>query len=336
MNSSPFEAPTADHDPHAFAWLVVPAAWGLAGGACGTALGLTLQLTQAISGAAASGGLLAAAGGAFLGAVALMVERRSSLSRPELVDGRGTRSRPLHGAVLFLPVLVAFPSLLWLVFAGSIGVDSLLPAVAFGMIAVVVAVAGVRVLGRHQLARAIEALELGPHHGGYEPAIRTLSGLGRSWWLGRSVWSTARLNLAMLALNSGDGGQALSWADGVHRGAAGAWAGTTRALALLLQGGSPDEAEKSLTQALTGPGARAVQPEADAVRVLLVWRRDGEKTAHEVAQHLFGPQATALHRALLARLHERVGEAEEARMLRGPEVKQLLSSGLGQAIRELR
>ena len=31
------------------------------------------------------------------------------------MDGRGTRSRPLHGAVLFFPVVVAFPSLLWLV-----------------------------------------------------------------------------------------------------------------------------------------------------------------------------------------------------------------------------
>jgi hypothetical protein len=214
MNSSPFEAPSADHDPHAFAWLVVPAAWGLAGGACGTALGLTVQLTQAVSGAAASGGLAAAAGGALLGAVALIIERRSSLSRPELVDGRGTRSRPLHGAVLFLPVLVAFPSLLWLVFAGSIGVDSLLPAVAFGMIAVVVAVAG--------------------------------------------------------------------------------------------------------------------------VRVLLVWRRDGEQAAREVAEHLFGPQATALHRALLARLREKAGELDEARGLRGAEVRQLLSGGLGQAIHELR
>ena len=60
MNSSPFEAPTTDHDPHAFAWLVVPASWGLAGWACGTAAGLTLQLTYAVGGAAASAGLGAA------------------------------------------------------------------------------------------------------------------------------------------------------------------------------------------------------------------------------------------------------------------------------------
>lgn len=331
MNSSPFEAPTSDHDPIAFAWLVVPASWGLAGGALGTALGLTLQLTAAVAHAAPSGGLAAAALGACLGGAALLFERRSSLSRPELVDGRGTRSRPLHGALLFLPVLVAFPSLLWLVFVGSIGVRSLLPGVAFGMIAVLVAVSGIRVIGKHQLARALERLELGER----EEAIRTLSSLGRSFFLGRSVWSSARLNLAMLALNDGDGARALQWAEGVGRGAAGSWAAVARALALLLQRSPPDEAERWLQAAASGPGARAVQPESDAVRVLLVWRRDGEAAALQIAEHLHGPHATALHRALLARLRERSGDHASARSLRTAEVEDLLSRGMARSIPEL-
>jgi hypothetical protein len=91
-----------------------------------------------------------------------------------------------------------------------------------------------------------------------------------------------------------------------------------------------------LSKAMTGPGARAVQPEADAVRVLLVWRKDGEAEAREIGEELVGPGATALHRALVAALRERAGDADGARALRTEDVQGLLMGGMARAIPELR
>lgn len=330
--TSVFDAPRAvDRDPVAYAWFLVLGAWGLAGGAVGTAVGVTLQVTRAVADAGATFALCGMLAGAALGALALYVERSGSGARPELTDARGTRFRPLHGLVLGAPVVVAVPASLWMAVVSSVALDSLVPAFTFGMVAVGVGWGGVRVWARHRLARALESLEVGRA----EHAVPVLVRLGSAWWTGRNVRSTARLNLAMLALNDGDGDEALRWVEGVSGGVAGAWAATTRALGLLLRGDPPDDAEHWLTLAVNAPGGRAVQPEADAVRVLLVWRQDGETVARQVGEQLLGPTATALHRALLATLRERAGQIESARDLRTDDVLSLLAGRLGGAIPEL-
>jgi hypothetical protein len=330
--TDPFEAPLAEHEPVVVTWGMVLGSWGLGGAALGTAAGLTAQLFEAPSGFAPGLGIGGMLAGAVLGAGALVVERDRSLRRPLLVDGVGTPQRPLHGAVLGVPVLVAVPSLLWLVGACLVGFRQPLAAGAFGMVALVVGWAGLRVLGRHRLTRALEALELGRT----ERGVPLLHALAEAWWPGRSTRAAARLNLALLALNAGNGDEAIGWAAPIRGGAAGAWAATARALGLLLRGDPLEDVEACLVVALGSPGARAVRPEADAVRVLVVWRRDGPEAAREVGEALLDPTSTALHRGLLASLRARAGDGAGAAALRTPEVGALVSSGLGSAIPELR
>ena len=327
-----FEPPVAERDPALFAWLVVMVSWGLAGSAVGTAIGATLQLAYGVDRAAASLGIGGMVVAGMLGAVAMMVERSRSELRPELTDMRGTRSRPLHGVLLGVPVLVSVPSLVWLLIIASVGLDSLVPAITFGSLALVVAWAGLRISSNHRLARALEALEEG-HTGEARLALKSLA---ERIVVSRGAKTAARLNLAMLALNDGDGVSALEWAHAPTRSGAFAWAALARALAHLLNGDPPEEADIWLGKAMTGPGSRAVQPEADAVRVLLVWRMNGEDEARKIGEELVGPGATALHRALVAALRDRAGDAEGARAMRTEDVEGLLLGGMARAIPELR
>lgn len=332
MTGHPFEPPIAERDPVVFVWGIVLLAWGASGAAVGTAAGVTLQLTQGLDQAAPAAGVGGMVLGALSGAGAMLLERAKAERRPELTDMRGGRSRPLHGILLGVPVLAAIPALLWLVVIASIGLGNLVPAVTFGMLALGVAWGGLRVWSNHHLARALESLE----EGRTGEARIALQRLAERLVASRGAKTAARLNLAMLALNDGDGPSALLWATAPPRSGAFAWAAVARALGHLLCGDPPDEAEVWLTKAMTGPGARAVQPEADAVRVLLVWRRDGEAAARQVGEELLGPGATGLHRALLAALRDRAGDAAGAAALRTEEVEGLLLGGLGRAIPELR
>ncbi|MCB9688703.1 MAG: hypothetical protein H6735_26930 [Alphaproteobacteria bacterium] len=327
-----FEPPDTDDAPAAWSWATALLAWGMAGATAGTAVGATLQLVFGIPNAGAFWGLGGAALVAMAGGVALGVERNHAGHRPELTDVRGHRSRPLHGLMLGIPVLVALPSLLWLVIVVTIGLRSWVPALTFGMGAFAVAWAGQRVWSNHQLARTLEALELGRTL----EAKAALERLATRGFVSRSVRTAARLNLAMLALNDGDGDAAVDWADARPGTGAFAWAAVARSLGHLLRGDPVDEAEEWLTKAVTGPGARAVQPEADAIRVLLVWRRDGEAAARAIGEELHAPGATTLHRALLSVLRERAGDEAGARSLRTDEVEGLVYGALGRAIPELR
>lgn len=327
-----FEPPVSERDPALYAWAGVVSSWGIGGATLGTAVGATLQLTQGVPWAGMSLGIGGMAVAAALGAVAMTVERSRSELRPELTDMRGTRSRPLHGVLLGVPVAVMVPSLVWLLVVASVTLGSLVPAVTFGMLAVAVAWWGLRIWSNHQLARALEGLE----EGRTGEARLQLKSLAERFVVSRSARTAARLNLAMLALNDGDGVSALEWAHAPTRSGAYAWASLARALGHLLNGDPPEEADVWLGKAMTGPGSRAVQPEADAVRVLLVWRKDGEAEARRVGEELVGPGATALHRALLASLRERAGDRDGARSLRTEEVEGLLLGGMARAIPELR
>ncbi|HHO54594.1 MAG TPA: hypothetical protein ENK18_27895 [Deltaproteobacteria bacterium] len=334
MNLPPFEPPVRDPaqlEAHASTtrWGGVVGAWGLSGAVVGTSVGATLQLT----GAGSSAALLAGTGGLSLGAVlgigALLWDR--AVDRPALVDGLGGTSRPLHGAVLGIPILLALPALLTLVVVATVALGSALPALIFGATALGVVLAGQRVWSSHRLARALEALEAGRQ----EEARHTLQRLAQRWWVSARARQTARLDLAMLALQEGQATEALRWLEGLEGGIAGAWASLGRALACLLLDEPHERAEAHLRQALTGPRARAIQAQADAVRILVVWRGKGADEARRLAEQLHGPGATPLHEALLARLRAGAGDDLGAQALsRGP-VQALVASGLGRAIEEL-
>lgn len=324
-----FEAPDEEHEPESWGWVAVVVAWALAGATVGTAVGATLQVGGWLANGAPIG-LGSAAFAGIVGAGALVLERSRADRRPELVDTRGQRSRPLHGALLAVPVLAALPALAWLVVVVSLGWSSPVPALVFSMLGVGVAWGGQRVWSSHRLTRALEHLELGQR----DRAVRELEALAGSWVASRGVRTAARLNLALLALAEGDGDAAVDWAEVPSpRSGAYAWAAVTRALGHLLRGDAPDEAEDWLHKAVSGPGARAVQPEADAVRVLLVWRREGPQAARQVAEELWSPGSTTLHRAMLMVLRRDAGTPADD--LRTDEVDGLLHGGLGRAIPEL-
>ena len=311
-------------------WGLVLGTWGLSFSAIGTAVGGALQLAGWAEGSAASIGVGSGAAGALLGAVVLLMERAQAIHRPELLGPHGV-SRPLHGAVLGIPLLVvALPGLLSLAVVGMLALGSLVPVLVFGMAALGALWAGVRVLSQHRLARALEEVQLG------DDGARPLESVAGTWWLARQVREAARINLALLALREGDHEGAMPWLRGRWSGGAGAWASVGLALAHLLRGDPPAEAERHLRDALTSPRASDVQAEADAVRVLVVWRDDGPSVALALAEQLHGGPATALLRALLGTLRARHADPDgAATLLRDEAVVSLLRSGLGRVIPEL-
>lgn len=328
--TSPFDPPTQEVEVEQaraslLRWALVVGTWGLSFAAVGTAAGVTAQL-GGWSGAAqglASLGLLVGVG---LGALVLWIERLGARQRPEVVGANGVAERPLHGAVLLVPLcLVAAPGLSWLAGAAALVVQSPLPALGFGTGVLGALWAAHRVWAQHRLARGLEAYQVGEGTGG-------LAQVATSRWVTRPVRDGARINLALVALQEGRGEEALRWLDAPWRGSAAAWAAAGRALALLLVESRVDDAEEALREALVLPGRSAVDAELDAVRVLIVWRQHGPDAARDIAEQLYGPGAGVLHRALLGRLQ---GGPEGERLLEAPAVRSLLRSGLGRAIPEL-
>ena len=297
--------------------------WGLAGASVGSAVGGVLQVTQGMAGASSWAGTLGIGGGALLGAVALVIERRQAEQRPLLLDARGRGARPLHGVLFAIPVLAAIPALLVLGVVATIGMGHIAPFAAFGVTAGAVAWAGVRVWSTHRFTSALEDLE----RGDVEQARERLAALATSLTASRSARTAARLNLGMMALQEGQGADALLWYDAIGSGGAMAWALAGRALALLLVDRA-DAAATALSEAVASPAARQVQEQLDAVRVLLVWRTEGAEAAKVVGERLASPAATPLHRALLAALRAEEGSRDD-------EVMALLASGLGRAVPEL-
>ncbi len=325
-DANPWDSPV-DEERQARAatgrWGAVVGSWACAGAAAGTAGGGMVQLTQGVGGMAAQWGIGGLVTAAVAGAVVLGMERRSAMARPEVLDARGRPHRPLHGGLFAVPVAVAVPSLVALMVVGSVGIGGPGPAVAFGVTAAAVAWAGLRVWSTHRYTRALEALELGQP----EQAKSELVGLARGWWVSRSARTAARLNLGMMALHEGQGDEALDWYGAMRGGAAGAWAHAGRALALFMLG-ETQRAGDELADAVGSPGARQLQEQLDALRVLFVWRTEGPEAARKVGQQLVGPSATPLHRALLVALGD-------AHWREDREVEALVHSGLGMALPEL-
>ncbi|MEO0603117.1 MAG: hypothetical protein AAF211_16880, partial [Myxococcota bacterium] len=191
--------------------------------------------------------------------------------------------------------------------------------------------AGFRVLAHHRLARALEAME-----GRRTPgSTATLELLAKSPLSPRQVRRTAKLSVAMTRLQEGRGLDALGWFEDLDDGEIGAWAATGRAMASLLLGQDPDDAEVHLNAAFESPWANEVRAQADAVRILVVWRRDGPREARSLAESLRSGASTPLHLALLARLRGVTDDGPGAASLESEAVRALLDSGLGRAIPEL-
>lgn len=318
----PWDTPVDDGQTSSHRWLAVLGSWGMAGASAGSAVGGVMQAVQGVEGASSAFGTAGIAVGAGLGALALIAERKASEARPVLMDARGQPSRPLHGALFAVPVGVALPSLLVLGLVASLSLGSLVPLAAFGATAFAVAWAGLRVWSTHRFTTALEAVEEGDHALAHD----RLASLADSWVASRSARGAARLNLGMIALQDGRGADALAWIEGMS-GTPPAWAHAGRALALLLQQ-RPEEAEAALGAGLASDGARLVQEQLDAVRVLLIWRTEGPEAARLLGERLGGPAATPLHRAMLAALRPEPGSLDD-------EVQALVASGLGRALPEL-
>ena len=214
---TPIEEP---HGAGSHRWMSVLGVWGAAGAAVGSAVGGVLQVTQGMAGASSTWGTLGIGIGAAVGAAALVVERRAAEERPMLVDASGRASRPLHGLLFAGPVLAAIPALLVLGVVATVGIGHVAPAIAFGITALAVAWAGVRVWSTHRFTTALEAVE----RGDLGAARDRLQGLAGAWVATRSARSAARLNLGMMALQQGDGSEALRWYDQVGGRSASAWA----------------------------------------------------------------------------------------------------------------
>ncbi|MBX2796653.1 MAG: hypothetical protein KTR31_03255 [Myxococcales bacterium] len=308
-------------------WGLVMGTWGLCGTAVGTAVGSLLQITQGVAGAAATGGTTGMAAGGALGVGVLLWDRMAASQRPVVAGPSGRDARPLHGAVLGLPLAAALPAVGVLAVVSTVASGSPLAAVGFGMVGVAVVWAAQRVWSHHRLARALEAEG--------ERAERMLRGVAGHPLLSSQVRRTARVNLAMLALRQGRGADALEAFEGVWRGAAACWVAVGRALAHLLVDDPPSRAAAHLRIARSGSGARVVAAEADAVEVLITWRSQGAEAARVLAEERHGPAATALHTALLQQLRTLGGDDWGASALHGDAVAAVRASGLGAAIPEL-
>lgn len=311
-------------------WALVMGSWGLSATAVGTTAGATLQLLGSPN-AAARLGILGLFAGLGIGVIALLLERDQASRRPALVTGGGASDRPLHGALLGLPIALALPALLWMVVVASVAMGSALIGAFFGLGALGLAFAGLRVLAQHRLARALEALE----EGRTPRSTDALEVLAKSPISPRHVRTTAQLSVAMSRLQEGRGLEALGWLESIEVGSAAAWAATGRAMASLLLAQDPSDAESHLAAAFDSEHVNDVRAQADAVRVLIVWRRDGPRAARTLAESLRSASATPLHLALLARLRALDGDHEGEDELSSEAVATMVDSGLGRAIPEL-
>ncbi len=328
--NDPFEAAIERRTPGP-SNLLVPVSWAMAGFAvavCGSIAVAALGGPDWIPPLAAA---LGGGAGGMIGLGVARIERWQALERPAVVDPRGRSRRPVHAAAHLIPAAIGTAALVGLggilAFAGETpwAVGACL-AVGLGSLALVR-----KLLGEHALARALEAAEA------EEPldASRRLERLAGAWWAPRVVRDGARVNLGMLALTRGD-------IEGARRalvvtaGPAGAWASAGRAMLLLLDGDLA-AAEVELLDVVTGPYARFLQPQTDAVRLLLVLRREGDVAARALGEHLIAPGATPLFVGLLADLRRRGGDEAGARALLDPStVGSLRALGLSREIPELR
>jgi hypothetical protein len=304
-------------------------AWMVAGAAIGVAVGLTTQVTGQDLGGRISPSDLGAAlgigctfGMAALGALALRAERGWAADRPAVADSHGDAVRPVHVGLYALPMALAAPALLTLVVVASVAADSLAPAGVFGLGGVGMAWGAVRLLSAHRLRAALEALEDGDERG----ATQRLTALQSSWWSTRATRATARLNLGLLALAAGDAGAAITWWDAVPSGPGAPFARAGTAMARVLQG-RLDDADAAVLTAMSDPRAHVAQGWIDAVRLLLVVRREGVDAGRSFGEQLLHGDAGELYLGLLASLRLQAGDRAAAQELVDDDLLDGLDAG---------
>lgn len=306
--TSAFDPPAAAVDEELSALPLVLLSWAVAGCVFGAALGLTAQLVG--SGAALALPGLVVVVALLAGAASWVVERSFAQGRPAVPDTRGRLRRPPHAAITAGPLLLAVPGAMALVVVGSIAMQSLVPAVIFGLGGFALGWTSRRLISAHRLTEALQALEVGDE----VEARRVLEGLETGWLSTRTGRVTARLNLGMLALGRGDLGAAGRWYEQVDASAGRAFARAGLAMVRVLEG-RLDEAERHVLEALASPASDAVQPQLDAVRVLIVLREEGASAAVRLASSLHGEAAGDLFLGVYAAACLRADELGRARDL---------------------
>jgi hypothetical protein len=185
-----------------------------------------------------------------------------------------------------------------------------------------------RLWSTHRLTGALEALELGRE----AEATAALRVLAASPLVHRKTRTVASLNLGTLALQQGRLDDAAQWLVGIDTGQAGAHAHAGLALVRVLQG-DLGQARILVGQAMSGRAARAVQGQADAVRILIVLGEDGEAAALEFGERLLGQASSGLHQALIGAMRQRIGREEAAdELLLTPAAVAILQSGLAERV----
>ncbi len=327
--SDPFHPPIESRP--ARGWALVVASWGMAGFTFGIAAGYTVRALGGPAWAATAGGAVGMFGLGLLGAVVARMERWNAADRPPLVDGRGRQRQPVHAWVFAPPVLLLLPSLAWLGVGASFALHSAWAGAPFAAAAVGLLLATRESAASHRFAVALQRLEAGEAVAGAE----LLRSLAQGWWVPARVAIGARVNLGLAALLHGDLASANRWFTGIETGPGGPWALTGLALVRVLDG-AHGEAEALLAEAMTGASARHVQPQADAVRLLLVLRTEGLAVAGSLGERLLGPASTSLFLGLLAAIRRESGDgAGASALLSDATLSELRAMGLIRQLPEL-
>lgn len=309
MTDDPF-APPSRQEPENRPSTSVVLVWMVTGGLMGFAASLTAQLFGLGTTVAMAAGLAPIALGATLGWLVFQVDRQLAASRPALLDASGRRARPVHAAVYLVPLALCVPTIAWLVIVVSLAMTSLATGLLFASGGFVLGWSARRIVARHVLTEALQLLELGDVEG----AEAKLEGLAQGVWATRHSRDTAHLNLGLLALTSGDFDLASRHYEQVREGIGGTFARAGAALVFALEDRF-DAAEDAILEALSGPGAMAVQGQVDTVRLLLALRQKGAEAARELGERLLEDQAGDLFLGLLAFARLQTGDEAAARQL---------------------
>ena len=269
-------------------------AWALLGAVLGMGYSLTTRMTDGDQ-RGAVWVVSAIALGSITGWLVHKLERSWSRERGvALMDQRGQSIVPRHSAVFVVPAAFAIPGLLWLGVVGALHTHSLLAAEAF-LVSTTLVFWGVwRAWCSHQLNAALMLVSDGKVSDGgallRTLAVRALAPV--------SVKESAALNLAHLALRTGQLSVALTYFEQVRRPSRRAPALVGSALANTLLG-RYGAAERRLRDITKLPRARDYLPQVDEVRLLVALRRDGPLAAFEFGKRLGSPANGDLFRALM-------------------------------------
>ncbi len=298
-------------------------AWGAAGAVVGAAIASIASVALAP----------AAFGGAGLGMLAGWVAVRLDAARrgdvAGVLDARGDRRVGASGWVLLAPILFAAAGLAGLAVHFTARTGSPAPALIFGGTGLGVLWAGRRAVARARLERALAASE----QGRVARAVADLTRLQATRWVPAGIRRTAHLNLGLLALRSGAFDEAARWLSIPGEGAVAAFARPALALTRVLQGRY--EAAERLVRG-DGGTAPVAADQADAVRVLLLLRRDGPDPARALGEQLLGARPGDLLVGLVAWLRWKEGDVLGASALLDPDsVARIEAGGLTGVVAEL-